>query len=160
MDLPRHTLFVLALMTMAAALPATPIDTTRDLLMAIENGDGNTLMDILSESVRVRIEETYSQLQEIAAEDPGMADELLERTGGGMTAWDLEWMEAEDFVSRLLSGVQIPSPEEIVSERVSMAGRNAEVEVTWHSGYSVTVQLTWEESTWKVTGSSLLQRLF
>ncbi|MBN2587933.1 MAG: hypothetical protein JXA64_07690 [Candidatus Fermentibacteraceae bacterium] len=149
-----------ALLLMAPALLADPVDSARDLLYAVEYGHGDSFLELLSESVRGQVESAYRQLQDIAAEDPGLAETMLQRTGSGLTTWDLEWMTTEDFVSVLLRSVQLPSLEEVISEKVSMYGRNAEVVMTWLSGYSVTFQFIWESSSWKVTGSSLLDQLF
>jgi hypothetical protein len=161
MDILRSSLILFpALLLLAPVLAADPVDSARDLLYAVEYGHGDSFLELLSESVRAQVESAYSQLQDIASEDPGLAETMLQRTGSGLTTWDLEWMTTEDFVSVLLRSVQLPSLEEVTSEKVSMYGRNAEVVMTWFSGYSITFQFTWENSSWKVTGSSLLEQLF
>ncbi|RKZ09707.1 hypothetical protein DRQ25_05405 [Candidatus Fermentibacteria bacterium] len=114
----------------------------------------------MSESVRVQIELSYQQLRDLAADNPGLAETLLRESGSGVTTWDLEWMNAEDFVSRMLEGVYLPPLDNVVSEEASLRGRNADVLFTWHSGYSLSIQLSWEESSWKVTGSPVLSQLF
>jgi hypothetical protein len=161
MDILRSCL-ILAAVTLVSAgvLTADPVDSARDLLYAVEYGDGPGFMDILSESVRSQIDEAYQRLRDIAAEDPRLAETLLERTGSGLTTWDLEWMTTEDFVSALLVSVRVPSLDEVISEKVSMTGRDAEVVMTWYSGYSLTFRFTWEESSWRLTGSSLLDSMF
>lgn len=161
MDFLRRTLIALLMLTLPASVSsATPLDVTWDLLYAVEYGRGGDVLDIMSSSLRGSIEDSYRQLQEISYEDPGAAAALLQRTGSGLTVWDLEWMTAEDFLSALLPALDLPPPEEVVSEEVSMRGRNAEVEFIWHSGTAVTFIYTWEGSSWKLTGSSLLQDLF
>ncbi|OPL20021.1 MAG: hypothetical protein AVO35_00755 [Candidatus Aegiribacteria sp. MLS_C] len=161
MDILRRALIPWLFVAVApSAALATPVDVTRDLLYAVEYGRGGDFLNIMSSSLRSSIEDSYRQLQEISFEEPGAAEALLQRTGSGITVWDLEWMTTEDFVSALLPVLDMPSPEEVVFEEVSMRGRNAEVVFTWQSGISVTFFYTWEVSSWKLTGSSLLEDLF
>ena len=77
-----------------------------------------------------------------------------------MTTWDLEWLTTGDFISKMLENIYLPPLDNIISEEVSMNGRNADVLFTWHSGYSLAIQFSWEESSWKVTGSPVLAQLF
>lgn len=161
MDILRAALtLALGAVVLAPVAEATPIDATWDILHAVERGDGGSFTEMLSSSLRAQIEAVYAQLQEIALENPQLAEELIRRTGAGLAAPDLEWMTLEDFVSALLRQAQLPSLDEVVSETTSMSGRNAQVVFTWDSGFSTTFQLTWEESAWRVTGSSVLERLF
>jgi hypothetical protein len=162
MDILRNTLIpiIVLIAGMVSVLGADPVDSARDLLYAVEYGDGASFMDLLSESVRAQLDSAYKQLQDVALDDPGLAETLLERTGSGLTTWDLEWMTTVDFVSALLVSVELPPSDEVTSEKVSMYGRNAEVIMTWLSGYSITFYFIWEDSSWKLTGSSLLDRLF
>ena len=131
-----------------------------DLLNAVEYRDGEMFLDLMSESVRLQIEQSFQQLRDMLEEDPGLVETLLRESGMNLTSWDLEWMEEADFISRLLERVDLPPLDNVVSEEISMSGRNAEVEFTWYSGYSLLLQFTWEESSWKVTGSPMLQELF
>lgn len=161
MDILRTALTVaLGAITITKAAEATPIDATWDILDAVERGDGGSFMEMLSGSVRTQIESAYGQLQEIALQNPQLAEELLRRTGADLAPSDLEWMTLEDFVSGLLGSVQLPSLDEVVSETATMSGRNAQVVFTWDSGRTMNFQLTWEDSAWRVTGSSVLERLF
>lgn len=161
MDILRTALTVaLGVIIFTPAAGATPIDATWDILHAVERGDGDSFMEMLSNSVRSQIEAAYAQLQEIARQNPQLAEELLRRTGAGIAPSDLEWMTLENFVSGLLGSVQLPSLDEVVSESTSMSGRNAQVVFTWDTGFSMTFQLTWEDSAWRVTGSPVLERLF
>lgn len=161
MDFLRTSLTVaVAVIAFAPSARATPIDAAWDILYAVERCDGDSFMEVLSNSVRSQIEAAYAQLQEIALQNPQLAEELLRRTGAGLAPSDLEWMTLEDFVSGLLGSVQMPSLDEVASESTSMSGRNAQVVFTWDSGRSMTFQLTWEDSAWRVTGSSVLERLF
>lgn len=161
MDILRTALTVsLGLIAFAPSADATPIDAAWDILHAVERGDGDSFMEMLSSSVRSQIEAAYAQFQEIARQNPQLAEELLQRTGSGIVPTDLEWMTLEDFVSGLLGSVRLPSLVDVVSESTSMSGRNAEVVFTWDSGFSMTFQLTWEDSAWRVTGSPVLERLF
>ncbi len=161
MDILRNFIItILTLVSISSVASSTPTDSTWDLLQAVEDCDGERFLDLMSESVRIQIELSYQQLKELVATNPGLAETLLTESGTGLTTWDLEWMTAEDLVSRMLERVYLPPLENVISEEASMRGRNAEVVFTWYSGYSLSIQFAWEESSWKVTGSSLLEQLF
>jgi len=151
--------FVITLLIASAAL-STPVDSTWDLLDAVEYRDGDRFLELMSEGVRLQIEQSFQQLKDMLEEDPGLVELLLQESGMGITTWDLEWMTEADFIGRLLERIDLPPLDNVVSEEVSMTGRNAEVLFKWHSGYSLLIQFTWEESSWKVTGSPVLQQLF
>ncbi len=161
MDIRRNSIItLLTIITISSVASSTPVDSTWDLLYAVENRDGEWFLDLMSESVRIQIESSYQQLKELVATNPGLAETLLTESGTGLTTWDLEWMTPEDLVSRMLERVYLPPLENVISEETSMKGRNAEVVFTWYSGYSLSLQFAWEESSWKVTGSPLLEQLF
>lgn len=161
MDILRNSIItILTLALIVSVASSTPVDTTWDLLNAVEYCDGERFLELMSESLRIQIESSYQQLKQIASEEPDMAETMLRELGMNLTTWDLEWMAAADFVTRMLDGVYLPSLENVILENSSMNGRNAEVEFTWHSGYSLCIQLTWEESSWKVTGSPVIDQLF
>ena len=161
MDILRNSVItLLTVISISSVASSTPIDSTWDLLYAVENRDGERFLDLMSESVRVQIESSYQQLKDLVTDNPGLVETLLRESGSGVTTWDLEWMNAEDFVSRMLEGVYLPPLENIISEEASLRGRNADVLFTWHSGYSLSIQFSWEESSWKVTGSPVLSQLF
>jgi hypothetical protein len=161
MDILRHFIITLSvLVAVVSVASSTPIDATWDLLEAVEYNDGERFLDLMAESVRIQIESSYQQLKELAVDDSGMAETLLRELGINLTTWDLEWMTTGDFVTRMLDGVYLPLLENVISEKATMNGRNAEVVFTWHSGYSLSIQFTWEDSYWKVTGSPILDQLF
>ncbi|MEN8208755.1 MAG: hypothetical protein ABFR50_05850 [Candidatus Fermentibacteria bacterium] len=161
MDILRNSvIIILTIVSISSSAFSTPIDSAWDLLYAVENRDGECFLDLMSESVRVQIEHSYQQLKDLAVENPDFAETLLRESGSGVTTWDLEWMNAEDFVSRMLEGVNLPPLDNIISEEASLRGRNADVLFSWSSGYSISIQLSWEESSWKVTGSPVLNQLF
>jgi hypothetical protein len=161
MDILRNSVItLLTIISISSVASSTPVDSTWDLLNAVENRDGERFLDLMSESVRVQIELSYQQLKDLAADNPGLAETLLRESGSEVTTWDLEWMDAEDFVSRMLEGVYLPPLDNIISEEASLRGRNADVLFTWYSGYSLSIQFSWEESSWKVTGSPVLNQLF
>jgi len=161
MDILRNSIItLLTIFSISSVASSTPIDSTWDLLHAVENRDGEWFMDMMSESVRNQIESSYQQLKELIATNPGLVEAFLRESGIGLTIWDLEWMTAEDFISRMLDGIYLPPLGNVISEEASMRGRNAEVVFTWHSGYSLMIQFSWEESSWKVTGSPVLEQLF
>ena len=148
----------------AAVLPsiagATPIDTAWDCLYAVEYNDGYAFLNLISETVRSNLDSAFVQVKQLAEDQPELADALLERTGTGLTAWDIAPMELETFVAIMLENVTLPSLDQVQSEEVSMNGRNAEVELMWYGGYSLTFMMVWENSSWRITGSSIIDRLF
>jgi len=161
MDIPRNpVIIILMLVSFSATVFSTPVDSTRDLLQSVENCDGKWFLELVSESLRLQIESGCQQLKDIAKENPGLAETLLDEMNIGLTMQDMEWMTTGDFVSRMLEKVYLPPFENIVSEETSMNGRNSVVVFTWSSGYSLTVRLSWEESSWKVSGSPVVDQLF
>ena len=161
MDILRNSIVTLSvLVSVASVASSTPIDSTWDLLEAVEYSDGERFLDLMAESVRIQIELSYQQLKELAVDDPDMAETLLRELGINLTTRDLEYMTTSDFVTRMLDGVYLPSLENVISEKATMNGRNAEVVFSWHSGYSLSIQFIWENSYWKVTGSPILDQLF
>ncbi len=162
MDILRDSiiLLLLTLFILTSSASSTPIDSTRDLLQAVEYCDGEWFLDLMSEGIQIQIELSFQQLKNLYEENPGLAETLIRESGMNLTTLDLEWMTDADIVSRLLSNVCLPPLENIVSEEVSMSGRNAEVVITWYSGYTLMIQYSWEESSWKVTGAPVLNQLF
>ncbi len=158
MDILRNS--IVALLLLVSVASSTPVDATRDLLDAIEYGDGDRFLELMSESVRAQIELSYRKLKELAAEDPGMAETLFNELGINITVCDIEWMTTGDFITVMLGGVHLPPAENVISEEASLNGRTAVVVFTWDSGYTLTFRLSWEESDWKVTGTSVLDQLF
>lgn len=154
----------LTMLLASAILPsisiATPIDTAWDVLYAVENNDGYAFLDLMSETVRGSLDTAFAQVKQLAEDQPEMAQALLDRTGTGLTAWDVTPMDIETFVSVMLENVMLPSLDLVQIEGVSMNGRNAQVELTWHGGYSLTFMMVWENSSWRITGSTIIDRLF
>jgi hypothetical protein len=160
MDFLRNLLIAAVILSLSSVVPATPIDTAWDLLYAVESRDGQWFLDLMSESLHVQIEMRFEQLQELAENEPDMAEELVRYAGLSITVYDLLWMTSADFISMVLESTSIPPLGNIVSEEASLNGRNATVVFKWSSGYSLNLQVTWEESSWKVNGSSILERVF
>jgi hypothetical protein len=162
MDILRSCLTLIGtlLLLMPAIVQGTPLDTAWDLVWAVENGDGEWFMDLMSQSLRLQMETSFLELVELAESEPGLAAEYLISAGLPVSTADLQWMTAPDFVSVLLQQTTIPPSGNIVTENAEMRGRNAEVTMVWMEGFTLDLQMTWEESSWKVTGSSILQQLF
>ncbi len=160
MDILRNTGLPLILLVLAGWAHATPVDAARDFMRAAEYADGQAFMDMLSQSLRQQLEASYSQLQSIYDQDPAMAGQIIEGYGISIAVDDLAWMTATDFASQLLRSISFPSLDDVTKEDASMNGRNASVTFTFYTGYTVTFQFVWEESSWKVTGSSLMDRMF
>jgi len=138
----------------------TPLDTGHDLLRAVEYRDGAGFLRLLSEGLSAQMEAGYLQLKELAETDPSLAEGLLSEAGVEATAFEVQWMSFEDFAGRVLEGVYLPSVESLVSEEASLKGRNADVLFTWSDGSSLDLQMIWEDSAWRITGSPLLARFF
>lgn len=160
MDLLRNLLTAAAILFLSSVVQATPIDTAWDLLHAVESRDGQWFLDLMSESLCAQIETRIEQIRELAETDPGLIEEFLQSTGLPISAYDLQWMTSSDIISGVLENTYLPPLYDIVSEEASMNGRNATVIFKWSSGYSLNLQVIWEESSWKVTGSSILERVF
>ncbi len=160
MDMRMHQLILAAVLLIAASGAATPIDTGWDLLYAVESRNGGDFLDLLTESLRTQIESRFQQLKELAESEPSFVDDALSSAGVNVTAFDLGWMSAPDFVSRILDGVVLPNLNDIVEEEASLSGRNADVTFEWNSGYVLTVQMVWESSAWRVVGSPVLGEMF
>ena len=160
MDLLRNLLTAAAILFLSSVVQATPIDTAWDLLHAVESRDGQWFLDLMSESLCTQIETRIEQIRELAETDPGLIEEFLQSTGLPISAYDLQWMTSSDIISGVLENTYLPPFYDIVSEEASMNGRNATVIFKWSSGYSLNLQVIWEESSWKVTGSSILARVF
>ncbi len=160
MDLLRNLLTAALILSLSSIVPATPVDTAWDLLYAVESQDGQWFLDLMSESLCVQIETRIEQIKELAETDSGLIEEFLLSAGLSVSVYDLQWMTYSDIISIVLENTYLPPLCNIVSEEASLNGRNATVVFKWSSGYSLNLQVVWEESTWKVTGSSILERVF
>lgn len=160
MDLQRRLLVLILMLSTVSATMATPIDTTWDLLHAVESCNGQWFLDLLSESLRIQIETRFEQLQDLAETEPELIEIFIRNVDLIITVTDLQYMTAADFISMIFESMNLPPLGNIVSEDVSMNGRNAVVVFRWMSGYSLSLQMIWEESSWKVNGSTILERIF
>lgn len=160
MDLLRNILTAAVILSLPSVVPATPVDTAWDLLFSVESRDGQCFLDLMSESLCTQIETRIEQIRELAETNNELVEEFLLNAGLPISAYDLQWMSSSDIISIILENTYIPPLGNIVSEEASMNGCNATVVFKWSSGYSMNLQMTWEESSWKVTGSSILARVF
>ena len=160
MDLLRNLLTAAVILCLSSVVTATPVDTAWDLVYAVESRNGQWFLDLMSESLRAQIETRIEQIKELAETDPGLIEEFLLSAGSSISVYDLQGMTPSDIISIVLENTNFPPLGNIVSEEASMNGRNATVVFKWASGYSLNLQMTWEESSWKVTGSSILARVF
>jgi hypothetical protein len=151
---------ILVLVLAVPIATGTPLDIGHDLLQAVEYGDGAGFLRLLSAGLASQMEAGYLQLKELAETDPSLAEGLLADAGIEATAFEVQWMSFEDFAGRVLEGVSLPSREGLISEEASLKGRNAEVLFTWSDGSTLGLQMVWEESAWRITGSPLLARFF
>lgn len=155
-----RSLIILPLLLMASTAPGTPLDVGHDLLQAIEYRNGSGFMDLLSTSLSAQIEASFLRLRELAETDPTLADGLLERAGIEATSFEVRWMSTADLISRILDSSDFPPVEDLVSEKADLKGRDAEVILSWRDGTTLTLQMVWEDSGWRICGSSMLAGLF
>ena len=155
-----RSLIMLPVLLLVSAAPGTPLDVGHDLLRTVEYRDGSGFLDLLSTSLSAQIEARFQQFRELAENDPALADGLLEHAGINVTSFEVQWMSTADFVSRLLDSAGFPALEDLVSENADMKGRNAEVTLVWQDGTALTLQMVWEDSGWRICGSSMLAGLF
>jgi hypothetical protein len=155
-----RSLIVALVLLVVPIARGTPLDTGHDMLQAVEYGDGAGFLGLLSASLSAQMEAGYLQLRELAETDPSLAEGLLSEAGIEATAFEVQWMSFEDFAGRVLEDVNLPSVESLISEEASLKGRNADVLFKWSDGSSLDLQMVWEESDWRITGSPLLARFF
>jgi len=156
MDILRITLTA-AILALAATAEATPVDAVMDLMDSIDRNDGEMFLASLSDGLKQQIESAIEGIRTLAQQQPELALEMLLRIDTDLKLSDLEWYSNTQLVSIMLERVQLPSGDMISGENLSMSGRNAQVTISWYSGYSADFQLVWEQSSWKVNGSSILE---
>jgi|WetSurMetagenome_2_1015567.scaffolds.fasta_scaffold06042_4 hypothetical protein len=146
----------------AAGAFATPVDAVRDFLSALERADGYSMVDIFSASLRLQCQSGLDQLSALCESDPDAARMALAPILPSVAPGDIPGMDLGGFISLLLLRVD-PSPwqpSSIEREQADMTGRSAAVTITWMSGRSETFNLVWEEGSWRINGSSMLEAIF
>jgi hypothetical protein len=144
----------------AAASGATPLDTAYDMLDALEWGDAEGVMELLSTDVRARVTASLDGLRQLAGQSPEAASDLLRRLDLGLAPSDLEGMTGTELLAVVMERrrlrFEVPPVER---EHVTMSGRTAQVGLALMGGDSIHMSMVWEEGGWRVSGSRLMDRL-
>jgi len=139
---------------------ATPLDTAYDMLQALEWGDAEGVMDLLSADVRARVDASLDALRLLSQQNPAAASDLLRSLNLGIVPADLEDMSGAELLALVIQrrGLRFHLSE-VEREHVSMSGRTAEVGLVLLDGDSLHMSMVWEEGSWRVSGSRLVDRL-
>jgi hypothetical protein len=156
MDTLRTGLILLIVIAQVAA--ATPLDTAYDFLYAVESGDGDAFLETLTESLRQSITYQLEEIRKLVLEDGSLAGAFLPRFG--VTMWELENLSLTDLLGKVLLSVALYPSWDVGREEVTMEGREADVTLHWPDGGSLSFEMVWEESSWRISGSDLFSMLF
>jgi hypothetical protein len=144
-----------------AIVLADPIDTAHSFLDAIEFADGHALEELLSEDLLQVLHGYLEQARLLAGEDPALAAELLRsRYGELLQLEDLLHLTNQELFGIVLQNVRIQPDDLIEAETAEMEGRNARVVLTYLNGATVSFSMTWENSDWRISDTSLLRSMF
>ncbi len=140
---------------------SSPIDTAYDLLDAITYEDGYALEQLLSADLYFTLTSFLDQARALVETDPVLSENLLlSRYGGRITIADFEVLNNEEILGRILAEVSLQPDEQIERETADMHGRTASVVFFYFNGASISFEMVWENSNWRVTNTSLLAILF
>lgn len=158
MDLVRTALCLLLTASMASA---TPVDTADDFLRAVEWGDGEALMETLSSSLRATLESRWVDFSGLLLEHPEYAGAALSRIMPYISPQDAAGMSLAGFLSLLLPQLDMSGYESTMVSRLTaeMTGREALVVMSWPDGRSVDFAMVWEDGSWRIASSILLESL-
>ena len=138
---------------------ADPIDTALDFLSALEHADGAAVTGLLSHDMSLRLDEVFTQLALLGADNPDMLAAALARFGGRLAPEDLAVLTRDEIIGKLLEGRTFPLEADITRENAVLEGRNATVVLDFTGGGSISFRMVWEESTWKIADTSLLTQM-
>lgn len=149
-------------LAMVAGAAADPRDTTYDFVLALERGDGYSMLDLFSESLSSQLQATYDQFRTVCRDQPELGQSMLSGMLPMVSVADIPEMSLGGFLSLLLLQVDPAGFDEAAIEReqVDMTGRTARVTITWTSGEVLDFEMVWEEGCWRITSSSLLGSIF
>lgn len=150
-----------AILVFCAAAAADPVDTAYELLEAIEYGDGYALENLLSEDLYAALNGFIDQVRVLIDTDPVLAEDLLRsRYGNALTIEIFEYATNEELLGMAMDRIPVQSYDMVENESAQLQGREAVVVISYFDGSSVSFRMTWENSDWRVTDSSLLVSLF
>jgi hypothetical protein len=152
----------LAILLIAATSSADPRDTVYDFLLALERGDGYSMLGLFSESLSGQLQARYDQFRALCEEQPEAGQAMLSGMLPMVSASDIPGMSLGGFLSLLLLEVDPTrfDVDAVEREQVEMAGRNATAAMSWISGETLDFEMVWEGGAWRITGSSLLGDIF
>lgn len=152
---------VFTVLAATAVSAADPIDTAYDLMDAVSYQDGYALRELLSQDLWSTISTFIDQVRELAVADPALAGDILSsRYRGRITVNDLEILTNEEILGIVMGGMNLQPEDQVESESAQLEGRNATVVLYYFNGGSVSFRMTWENSGWRITDSSLLGVVF
>ena len=140
---------------------ASPIDTAYDLLDAISYRNGYALEGIFSSDLYLTLTGFLDQARDLIDADPVLAENLLlSRYGGEITVADFDMLTNEEILGRIMGGVHLQPDNQIEMETADLQGRTATVVISYFDGSSISFQMVWEESNWRISDTSLLATVF
>lgn len=142
---------------------ATPLDTVYDFMLAMETCDGTMAVNLLSSDLQATLNAALAGFQEIAGADGPLTRELLNHYGFEAEPWEVSSWDITDFMDAVLESSRFSVSdfrEEVEEENVSMTGRKASVVLVLKNRSSIKFDLVWENNSWKLVSSSLLNSLF
>lgn len=145
----------------AAAAQATPFDAVDDFLRAVEYSDAGALLGTLSASLVQTLEARWDDVRALVAEDPEAGGAVVARIIPYIMPADVEYMSLEQALTLVLPGVDLDGhgPETAMRTEARLRGAQAEVVYTWPDGESARFSLVFEDGTWRISGSGMLDGL-
>ncbi len=144
-----------------ALVNASPLDTAYDLLDAITYQDGYALEDVFSTDLYTTFINFLDQARILIEADPVLAENILQqRYRGRITVADFEMLNNEELLGRIMGEARLQPDEQIRQETADMEGRTATVVISYYNGASISFEMVWENSDWRITGTSLLATVF
>ncbi len=140
---------------------ASPVDTADDFLRAVEWGDGEALLETLSESLGSTLEARWAEFGEVARTRPEVAQGLLSRVTPFISPADAASMSLASFLSLILPGLGLGGYEASMVEEIhaEMRGSTAQVSMAWPDGRSVEFSMVWEDGSWHISGTPFLESI-
>lgn len=149
------------ILSVTVLVNASPLDTAYDLLDAITYQDGYALEDVFSSDLYAVFTGFLDQVRVLAEADPVLAGNLLrDRYRGRITVADFEMLNNEEILGKIIGEVSLQPDEQIRQETADMEGRTATVVISYFNGASISFEMAWENSDWRITDTSLLTTVF
>jgi hypothetical protein len=142
----------------ASAAQATPFDAVDDFLRAVESADAGALLGTLSTSLVQTLEARWEDVRALFEEDPGAGGAVVARIIPYINPEDVVRLSLEQVLALVLPAVDLGGhgPETAMRTEARLRGAQAEVVYTWPDGESARFSLVFEEGTWRISGSGML----